>query len=258
MQYIFFVFDIPLSAQIIFIIINLGLQFSMSDYYDFNNFVGNSCEMKQISAFILVLWLTITLLRAEINVGNSVEWLCADAGMIARGILQSHTKCINGNNTFSCTFSTGEILRGSTANPVTFIISNYSDDSLKKFELQKTPLLIFLKEFEKNIKCQKSETSWQVMECYNSIPAMINLDTPPKLILSAQGFLLLEIRETIISYCRIVLSKIAEYEIMGHTVFMNYLEIPTQSTIFNILYQGSSCYLSVPHFMFPESKEKLY
>jgi hypothetical protein len=177
--------------------------------------------------------------------------------MIARGLMQSHTKCTNGNNTYVCTFVTDEILRGSTANPVTFIISNFSDDSLTKYELQKTPLLIFLKEFEKDIKCQKSSTSWQTMECYNSMPALINLETPPKLILSGQGFLVLNQRETIMSYCRIVLKKLAEYEIMGHTVFMNYLAIPTQSDIFNLLYQGSSCFLSVPHFMFPDSKEKL-
>jgi len=196
-------------------------------------------------------------LKAEINVGNSVEWLCEDAGMIARGILQSHTSCSLGNNTFICTFITGEILRGSTANPVTFIISNIPEDSLKKYETQNTPLLIFLKEFEKDLKCGKSSTSWETMECYNSMPALINLNTPPKMIFSAQGFLILDNRETIISYCRMVMKKLAEYEIMGHSVFMNYLEVPTQSAIFNLLYQGSSCFLSVPDFLFPESKEKL-
>jgi hypothetical protein len=201
--------------------------------------------------------MSTTLLRAEINVGNSVEWLCADAELIVRGTLQNHIKCTSGNNTFICTFDTGEILRGSISNPVTFIISNYSDDSLRKFEIQKKPLLIFLKEFERNIKCQKYTTSWQVMECYNSIPALINLDTPPKLIMSAQGFLILDNPETIISYCRLVLRKISDYEITGHTVFMNYLEIPAQSPVFNLLYEGSSCFLSVPHFMFPESKVKL-
>jgi hypothetical protein len=213
--------------------------------------------MKKLPVLIFILCLTTNFAKAKTNIGNSVEWLCADAGMIARGILQSHTKCTSGNNTYVCTFITAEMLRGSTANPVTFIISNFSDDSLKKYEAQKTALLIFLKEFEKNIKCQKSATSWQVMECYNAIPALINLETPPQLLLSAQGFLVLNNRETIISYCRMVLKTLAEYEIMGHTVFMNYLEIPTQSAIFNLLYQESSCFLAVPHFMFPESKEKI-
>jgi hypothetical protein len=213
--------------------------------------------MKKTVALFFVLCLSVSFTKAEINVGCSLEWLCADAGMIATGILQSHVKCTTGNNTYVCTFITGDILRGSTANPVTFIISNFSDDSLTKYETQKTPLLIFLKEFEKNIKCQKSATSWQVMGSYNSIPAMVNLSTPQQVLLSAQGFLVLGNRETIISYCRIVLKTLAEYEIMGHTVFMNYLSVPIHSAVFTLLYQGSSCFLSVPHFMFPESKEKL-
>jgi hypothetical protein len=213
--------------------------------------------MKNTIALFFVLFITITGSKAEINAGYSVEWLCADAGMIATGILQSHSKCTYGNNAYLCTFISADILRGSTANPVTFIISNFSDDSLTKYETQKTPLLIFLKEFEKNIKCQKSATSWQAMECYNSMPAMINLFTPPKLLLSAQGFLVLTNRETIISYCRIVLKTLAEYEIMGHSVFMNYLPVPAQSEMYGLLYRGSSCFLSVPHFMFPESKEKI-
>jgi hypothetical protein len=218
----------------------------------------NSHKMKKTICLFLIISLTIPFSKAEINTGNSVEWLCADAGMIATGILQSHTKCTAGNNTYVCTFLTGEIILGSTASPITFIISNFSDDSLKKYESQKTPLLIFLKEFEKNIKCLKSSTSWQVMECYNSMPAMINLDTPHRLLISAQGFLVLSKRETIISYCRIVLKKLAEYQIMGHTVFMNYLKIPYETAVFNLLYQGSACYLMVPDFMFPDSKEKLY
>lgn len=213
--------------------------------------------MKKNLILLFALSFTITYSKAEINVGNSVEWLCTDAGMIATGILQSHSKCTIGNNTYVCTFITGDILRGSAANPVTFIISNFPDDSLTKYETQKIPLLIFLKEFEKNIKCQKSATSWQIMESYNSIPALVNLYTPPQLLLSAQGFLVLGNRETIISYCRIVLKTLAEYEIMGHTVFMNYLSVPTQSAIYGLLYQGSSCFLSVPHFMYPESKEKI-
>ena len=213
--------------------------------------------MKNKIVVFFVLFFTISGSKAEINVGYSVEWLCADAGMIATGILQSHVKCTTGNNAYLCTFISSDILRGSTANPVTFIISNFTDDSLTKYETQKTPLLIFLKEFEKNIKCQKSASSWQLMECYNSMPALINLFTPPKLLLSAKGFLVLTNRETIISYCRIVLKTLAEYEIMGHSVFMNYLSVPPQAEMYGLLYRGSSCFLSVPHFMFPESKEKI-
>jgi hypothetical protein len=235
----------------------LGILFLAADCIELDKFVVKFHPMKKTYALFLFFSCSASFMKAEINIGNSIEWLCADAGIIARGILQSHSKCTDGNNTYVCIFATTEMLRGSTATPVTFIISNLADDSLKKYESQKTPLLIFLKEFEKNIKCQKSETSLQVMECYNSMPALVNLDTPPHLLLSAQGFLALNNRETIISYCRIVLKKIAEYEIIGHTVFMNYLEIPTQSIIFNLLYQGSSCFLSVPHFLFPESKEKL-
>jgi hypothetical protein len=224
---------------------------------DFNKFVGKFNKMKNTIVMFFVVFFTITSSKAEINVGYSIEWLCADADMIVTGILQSHIKCTNGKNAYLCTFISSDILRGSTANPVTFIISNFSEDSLTKYEKQKTPLLIFLKEFEKNIKCQKSATSWQAMECYNSMPAMINLYTPPKLLLSAQGFLVLSNRETIISYCRILMKTLAEYEIMGHTVFMNYLSVPTQSEIYGLLYRGSSCFLCVPHFMFPESKEKI-
>jgi hypothetical protein len=212
--------------------------------------------MKKISVLLLFLCLSFFNSQAEINIGNSVEWLCADAGMIATGIVSSYTRCTTTGNIWVCTFATVEILRGSTESPVYFTI-NLTEDSLKKYVSQKTPLLVFLKENEKPFKCKNIKASWYAMESYNSIPVLINLNSTPKILISGQGFIPLTGRETILSYTRSILMKLAGYEILGKTVFMNYLEIPVTTSVFNLLYQGSACYLTVPDFMFPDSKEKL-
>lgn len=195
---------------------------------------------------------------SEINIGNSIEWLCADAGLIATGKLKSYTKASTGNNLWLCTFETNEILKGTSASPVDFTINYIAEDSLKKYVSEQTSMLIFLKENEKPYKSNKIKTAWYVMETCNSMPAFINLLTPQHDLVTAYTFMVLNYRDLIISVCRLSLQKIAEYEIQGKTVFMNYLETPFQTEAFKILYAGSKCYLTVPDFMFPESKEQLY
>jgi hypothetical protein len=212
--------------------------------------------VKKILVLLIILNLSIFFSKAEINLGNSVEWLCADAGMVATGTISSYTRCTTTGNIWVCTFATVEILRGSTESPVYFTI-NLTEDSLKKYVSQKTPLLVFLKENEKPFKCKNTQAPWFAMETYNSMPALINLNTTPIILLSGQGFMPIIGRETILSYTRSILMKLAGYEILEKTVFMNYIEIPVTTSAFNLLYQGSACYLTVPDFMFPDSKEKL-
>ncbi len=213
--------------------------------------------MKKTGLFVLFLF-SLFSARSEINIGNSVEWLCADAGLIATGKLKSYTKAEGGNNLWTCTIQTMEILKGTTESPLDFTINNITEDSLKKYVSEQSTLLIFLKESEKPFKNKKLKTSWYIMETVNSAPALINIFNPQEALITAYTFSVLNNRELIISVCRLCLKKIAEYEIQGKTVFMNYLEIPYQTPAYGLLYSGSACYLTVPDFMFPESKEKLY
>lgn len=213
--------------------------------------------MKKIGLLLLFVF-SVFPGYSEINIGNSVEWLCADAGLIATGKLKSYAKASSGNNLWICTFETLEIYKGSTQSPVDFTINYIPEDSLKKYVSDQTTLLVFLKESEKSYKSKKTQTSWFVMETCNSAPAMVNLLAPQQVLVSAYGFTVLSYRELIISVCRLCLKRIAEYEVQGKTVFMNYLEIPFQTPAYSLLYSGSKCYLTVPHFMFPDSKEKLY
>jgi hypothetical protein len=209
-----------------------------------------------LSSFLLLLFFTYS--HAEINIGNSIEWLCADAGIIASGKLKSYTKASTGNNLWLCTFETIDILKGTSASPVDFTINYIAEDSLKKYVSEQTPLFVFLKESEKPYKSKKIETSWYIMETCNSVPAFINLNTPQQTLVTAYTFSILSYSDLIVSVCRLCLKKIAEYEVQGKTVFLNYLEIPFKTPAFSLLYSGSSCYLTVPDFMFPDSKEKLY
>ncbi|HOY31965.1 MAG TPA: hypothetical protein PKW80_08815 [Bacteroidales bacterium] len=210
------------------------------------------------NGFLLLFLLFFLIAHSEINIGNSVEWLCADAGLIAKGRLISHQKATDGTNLFTCTFETVEILKGSSVSPVNFTIKNIDEDSLNKYISEQTSLLIFMKENEKPFKSKKIRNTWHILETYNSIPALINLVTPQQALITAHTFSVLNDRALIIATCRLWLQKIAAYEILEKTVFMNYLEIPFQSPAFNFLSTGSKCFLTVPDFMFPNSKEKLY
>ena len=213
--------------------------------------------MKKI---ILLAYFTLSLfvLKAEINVGNSVEWLCADANLIAVGTLKSYSKSSTDNFMYVCTFESTEIIFGTTISPVVFSIHYIAEDSLKKYELQQIPMLVFLKENKVNPKSKETKIQWNIMEAYNSLPAFVNLTTPQQLLITATDFSVFTNREKIILYCRQTLKMIAEYQIMGKTVFKNYLEVPYQTTAFNLLYSGSSCYLYVPDLLFPKSKEKMF
>jgi len=213
--------------------------------------------MKKTGLLLLFVFSVFTG-YSEINIGNSIEWLCADAGLIATGKLKSYSKATTGNNLWICTFETNEILKGTSASPVDFIINYIAEDSLKKYVSEQTTMLIFLKENEKPYKSNKIKTAWYIMETCNSMPAFINLLTPQHALVTANTFTVLNYRDLIISLCRLSLQKIAEYEIQGKSVFMNYLETPFQTEAFELLYAGSKCYLVVPDFMFPESKEQLY
>ncbi|HNW70344.1 MAG TPA: hypothetical protein PKI01_08075 [Bacteroidales bacterium] len=213
--------------------------------------------MKKTGLLLLFIF-TIFSGYSEINIGNSIEWLCADAGLIATGKLKSYTKVNSDNNLWLCTFETEHLLKGPSLSPVIFTINNTTEDSLKKYVLQQTNLLVFLKESKKQIKNKNIETPWFVLESCNSMPAFVNLGSPQQVLATAFTFSVLSDSKLILSICRSCLQKIAEYEIQGKTVFMNYLETPFQTEAFNLLYSGSKCYLAVPHFMFPESKEQLY
>ncbi len=213
--------------------------------------------MKKIVLFLCFV-LTFFILKAEINVGNSVEWLCADADLIAVGTLKTYTKSATDDQIFVCTFETTEMLIGTSLSPIVFAIHYISEDSLKKYEEQQINLLVFLKENKTNSKTKGSKSQWTAMETYNSLPAFVNLATPQQVLITASSFTVLSNREKIISSCRRILKEISEYQIMGKTVFKNYLQIPYQTIAFNLLYSGSSCYLNVPDFMFPDSKEKMF
>ena len=208
--------------------------------------------------FVLLLFILMHfVLYSEINTGNSLEWLCADAELIARGHIKSYSENNPGNNLCTIVFETKEIFKGTTESPLEIVTYMIAKDSLEKYMAEQTSLIVFLKE-EKSLRGKKQKTRWGIMEAYNAIPAMINLMTPQKALISASTFSVCETREQIIAACRLCLKKIAGYEVEGKTVFMNYLAIPPQTMAYDFLYVGSKCYLTVPDFMFPDSREKPY
>ncbi len=212
--------------------------------------------MKKTVALLIFVFSIFTA-KAEINAGYSLEWLCADAGLIAVGKLKSYEKTNSNLMMFLCTFETTEMITGSAQSPVYFIVKYMPEDSLKKYVSEKTPMLVFLKETTRPYKTKTMHTSWQTMETYNSHPAMMNLDTPPKWLIKAEGFMPMTKREDILSFCRSCLIKLGEYQILGKTVFENFLEVPYQTEAYLLLFSGSTCYLKVPDFMFPKSTEKI-
>ncbi len=223
----------------------------------FFNFTPEIFLMKKTGLSLLILLISVSCFP-EINTGNSIEWLCADAGLIASGRLKNYTKSSAGNNLWLCTFETTGISKGTSESPVSFTINNIPEDSLKKYVEGQTPMLIFLKENEKPYKSKKFESPWYIMETVNAMPAFINLDTPQKALISAINFSVLADTDLIYAMCQHCLKMIAEYEVRGKTVFMNYLKVPPQTAAYDILYSGNACYLTVPDFMFPDSKEKVY
>ena len=198
-------------------------------------------------------------IKAEINVGASLEWLCASADIVATGKITAVSGFKGQDGITGCVFSVTQILKGNAAGELCFYVPWFSADSLKKLKKDDAEVIVFLNRSQNNYASGNKVFDYIVMESYNSVPALARLEKPQKTFISAQDFKLLTKGDQILERSRKAITRLQEYVTTEQKVVKrHYLDIPYNTDAWELLYSGSSCFLYVPAFMFPESNEDFY
>ncbi|MEI6764325.1 MAG: hypothetical protein WCM76_01715 [Bacteroidota bacterium] len=198
-------------------------------------------------------------IKAEINAGSSIEWLCASADIVATGKITSVCSVKGQNGITGCVFKVSQYLKGNASGDLYFYVPWFASDSLQKLKKNESEIIVFLKKAD-NIYTSGNKTfDYIVMESYNSVPALAKLEKPQKAFISAANFKLLTTGTQILECSRKAISRMQEYtQTQQKEIKRHYLEIPYNTDAWDLLYSGSSCFLYVPAFMFPESNEDFY
>ncbi len=231
--------------------------------------------LKLIKLLLIIISLLFVFLSpmkvfAEINIAPSIEWLCVDADIIFHcKIIEIKKIEIDDRIYEECTVIVDEELKRvyneedekageneeDGKEKFKFIYRGYYWDSLDKF--YEKDLLIFLKKDEEadSTKFLYGKYVLSLDEYYSFVDLSHLKDR-----MISGTFKVLENKEKLLNLCREIIKETkdfikanADYEIKSM-----YLETAWDTMAFKVLYSGSSCYLIVPNFLFPEAKDDLY
>lgn len=206
---------------------------------------------------ILLFILQQATVRSEINIGNSLEWLCAGSYGVVTGTIRDVTPCLKGNASV-CKFDVMSCLKGDTVKSITFLISGLTSDTLEAWKKSKSEILVFLNKRKEVFICNQQQAVYEVPESYNSIPAIVNLSNPQPVLLSAYNFALIRHKYLILLLCRQAIGQIMTLNGKEGGAQAYFLEVPYNTDAWELLYSGSSCYLNVPDVLFPQSRKSLF
>lgn len=194
-------------------------------------------------------------LKAEINVGNSIEWLIVQADLVVKGNI---TYVDMKGERIICSIDITEGLKGVlsvTTLDFSMPTSKIQTDRLKKIMVGNKDVIIFLKNINSGKKKMSPEYT-PLMDEGSGIYYIVDLNDPGNMFISASDFRVLKDAGSIIQKCKsvsakinLILEKKKNYEFKKY-----YLNIPFDVEAYNVLYSGSSCYLYVPEVFFPASK----
>ncbi|HBX50697.1 MAG: hypothetical protein A2275_11300 [Bacteroidetes bacterium RIFOXYA12_FULL_35_11] len=207
---------------------------------------------------ILAFSLTISNTSAEINLGNSLEWVCTSSDLIVRGTITSVD--MKGKQVV-CSFEVSEGLFGelkSTAIEFTYASNQAQNDKVKRMMTGSREVLVFL--INKNKEEKKAPIEYSPVHDQNSgFFYIIDLSEPGKLLMSAKDLKILKTNAEVIKYTKDFIVQLKNFlEKKKKKKFKKYmLELSKDSEVFQELYSGSSCYLYVPDVFFPNAKEKM-
>ena len=207
---------------------------------------------------IFALSLNISKTYAEINFGNSLEWVCSSSDLIVRGTITSVD--MKGEQVV-CSFEVTEGLFGelkNTAIEFTYTSIQAQNDKVKKMMTGGREVLVFLQNKNKADKKAPAEYS-PVHDQNTGFFYIIDLTEPGKLLMSAKDFKILKTNAEVIKYTKDFIVQLKGFlEKKKKYKFKKYLfELVKDSEVFKELYSGSACYLYVPDAFFPNAKEKL-
>lgn len=199
--------------------------------------------------------------RAEINVEKSVEWLCAQATIVARGTIiriKDSSGPGKSRHLISMTFKVREALKGAAGQKLLYLSARHPKVKAFNKHLNKTELLLFLWRTKQGYGLDGHSYHLWPLRNQAGKQLLVDLASPGQAILSATRFKVLKDRRTILAACRQTLKRLARRGgARGRAAQRRLLEVPAHSTVHRALYRGSTCFLVVPGRLFPKARQRL-
>lgn len=203
--------------------------------------------------------------QAEINIGESIEWLTAKADRVVAGKI---TKVIvpspaAGKNAdlLQFTLQAAQTLKGDVPQPSYCIsVRNMTADKLALLTRNGTEVLLFLEQTPQATSVEGLTCNlWPLRAEGDYVPYIVPLTDPKGMMLSATTLKVLKDKASILSACRDAQQRlVAAGRATGAAKpRRTMLELPSSSEVYERLYSGSSTYLYVPGELFPAAKPSL-
>lgn len=220
-------------------------------------------------ATVLLLILTTAVpARAEINLHDSVEWLCARSVIVARGTLTAVSPEDpsggegKSRDLVSLTFAPTQLFRGvqsatTPLAPIHFSMRVPETVRLRAWMRDHTELVVFLRETIQSYRRDgKNYSLWPVRETGSQEQMLVALASPHVHLLSAGELDHATSPARLEAACK----RAADVTPEGRTTEPagpHFLEVPPESPAYGALYSGSTCYLYVPVGVFKRARPTL-
>lgn len=200
--------------------------------------------MKQLLASLLFSLLAFSAI-SEINMAPSLEWLCTDADIVSTGRMIGIETREDSTGFYSVlTIDIISNFKGFATSTI-MVITTTQNNSWNNAESAGDEILVFLKQDTLN------KGRYTLLTLYGSNEwSVIPLETGKAF---TGDFRVLKERIEITNYCTESLLRIA-----GRKGKLHIIEIPWDTEAMRELYSGSTCYLYVPDFLYPESIKGYY
>lgn len=195
----------------------------------------------------------------EISGASSLEWLTVSSEVVATGKVLKVEK-VKGQFAVlyeNYTLEVSENIKGVKAKEVIkFSIRTFSTHPVfgKTINIS-DEVIVFLTTYQE----QEAFLKGKLVPTSDSFPlSVISLNNPSRHIIDLK-FEVLSEKDEIVETCRRAQSRLTEYKKQNPKAEIKgfYVEVPMDTKAFQDLFAGSSCFLRVPNFLSPNSKESI-
>lgn len=203
--------------------------------------------------------------HAEINIGESIEWLTAKADRIVAGkilkVIPASPAAGKSADLLQITLQAAQTLKGDAPQPSYCInVRHMTADKLTLLARAGTEVLLFLEQTPQATSAAGLTCNlWPLQAEGDYVPYIVPLTDPKGMMLSATTLKVLKDKASILSACRDAQQRlVAAGRATGAAKpRKTLLELPSSSEVYERLYSGSSTYLYVPGALFPSAKPSL-
>lgn len=209
--------------------------------------------------YVVVLLFAVSpqVVRAEVNIVESLEWLMAASARVVTGTVTAAQPQAPSSEFRTLSVATVKVtatLKGQSAAHLCVALPNLDPRELERYRAGRTELILFLgsrsgaRSFEGRL-CDQAPLLGG-----DARPFVVPLDRPGTTLITATTFAVLKDRQVLLAAAREAARRLAASRRPPQRAF---LEVPASSEAFKILYSGSDCFLVVPDVLFPRARPKL-